>query len=85
MTRALHAALHGRWGEAFRFNPLGMVMLPAWLVYMGFQMPAWLRPGPRPLRIRIAPCGVWWILGLVLGYWVLRNLPVWPYVLPAPP
>ena len=28
MTRAAHAALHGRFGEAFRFNPLGMILLP---------------------------------------------------------
>ena len=85
MTRATYAALHGRWSEAFRFNPLGMIVVPAWLVYVGVRIPAWLRDRPPPLCCRIGARAAWWILGLVVGFWVLRNLPVWPFTLLAPP
>jgi len=85
MTRATHAALHGRLGEAFRFNPLGMLAVPALVVFAGMRIPAWLRDSPQPFRCGIGTRGVDWILGLVLGYWILRNLPIWPFTLLAPP
>ena len=84
MTRATHAALHGRLGVAFRFNPLGMIVVPACVVFVGMRIPAWLRNDPQPLRCRIGACGVGWILVLVLGYWILRNFPVWPFTLLTP-
>ena len=85
MTRALHAALHGRWGAALRFNPLGMLVLPVVLAGLGLELAGWLRGRPLPVRFTLGARGALWILAGVLGYWILRNLPLWPFPLPAPP
>ena len=85
MTRATYAALHGRFGEALRFNPLGMIVLTALGVWVGIQIPAWLRGEAQAFRFRVGPCGGWWLVGVVLGYWILRNIPVWPFTLLAAP
>ncbi len=73
-ARASHQLLHGRVGEAFRFNPLLVLMLPvtAWLALGSFRR-------PRP----------WWtsraVLAATLAFTVLRNVPAWPFSLLAPP
>lgn len=85
MTRAAHAVLHGRFGEAMRYNPLGMVVVPVLGVFVGMRIPAWLRGDTQSLGFRVSAGGVWWILGVVLGYWVLRNIRVWPFTLLASP
>ena len=85
MTRAAHAALYGRWAEAFRFNPLGMLLLPAALVGIGLELAGWLRGKPLPVRFRIGGRWVWGLLVMLLVFWVLRNIPVWPFTLLAPP
>lgn len=85
MTRAIHAALHGRFVEALRYNPPGVMMIPVLLVWAGLQIPAWLGDSPQPSRFKIASNVLWWILGAVLAYGVLRNLPLWPFTLLAPP
>lgn len=85
LTRATSAALHGRFGEALRCNPLGMVVVPALVVWAGLRMPAWIRDKPPPWYGRIGVRGLWWFGGVVLGYWILRNIPVWPFTLLAPP
>jgi hypothetical protein len=85
MTRAAHAALHGRLGEALRFNPLGMVLLPAAMVGLGLEWIGWVRGRPLPVRFRIGGYWAWWLLAVLLTFWVLRNVPVWPCTLLAPP
>jgi hypothetical protein len=85
MTRATHAALHGHFSEAFRFNPLGMLAVPALIAWLGIQIPHWIRDPSRPLRFTIGPTGARWILAVLLAYWILRNVPVWPFTLWAPP
>jgi hypothetical protein len=85
MTRAAHAALHGRIGEAFRFNPLGMVLLPAAMIGLGLELAGWLRGRPLPVRFRIGGRWAWGVLGVLMAFWVLRNIPAWPFTLLAPP
>jgi hypothetical protein len=85
MTRAAHAALHGDPGAAFRFNPLGMVLLPAALVGIGLELLGWVRGKPLPLRFRVGGRWAWAVFGVLVVFWVLRNIPAWPFVLLAPP
>ena len=85
MTRAVHATLHGRIGEAFRFNPLGMILVPVLLIWLGLRIPGWIRGAPPEPGAKPAAILGWWALGLVLVFWVARNIPVWPFVSLAPP
>ena len=85
MTRAAHAALHGRWSEAFRYNPLGMILLPAAMVGIGLELIGWLCGKPLPLRFRIGGRWAWGVAGVLIAFWVLRNIPAWPFTLLAPP
>lgn len=85
MTRAAHAAMHGRMAEAFRFNPLGMILLPLFLVWLGCRLPRWIRGDSSTTDGKSkGATWVWWIFGLVMAFWVLRNIPIWPFRLLAP-
>lgn len=87
LTRSVHAALNGRFEQAFAYNVLAIVILP-WLAVSGLRSLwswVWGTP-PRPSRW---PAGVkrWTPLtiGIVLTvFWVLRNIPVYPFTLLAP-
>ena len=85
MTRATYAALHGRLGEAIRFNPLGMVVFPVALLAMGLELAGWVRGAALPVRMGFGPCAAGWLIGVVLALGVLRNIPVWQFTLLAPP
>lgn len=85
MTRAAHAVLHGRFAEAFRFNPLGMLLFPAALLGLGLEVAGWVRGRPLPVRFRIGGNWAWAVFGLLMAFWVLRNIPVWPLTLLSPP
>jgi len=81
--RALHQLLHGRPLAALDLNPLLVLSLPilghAALGGVG------LRWRGRPLpRLEWPARGVRWLLGLILLFWLLRNLPVEPFRCLAP-
>jgi hypothetical protein len=73
-SRALHQLAHGNLLTALSYNPLLVLMLPA-LVYLLFRQP----PGMfRDAR------WAWVLGGVVILYWILRNIPVYPFTLLAP-
>jgi hypothetical protein len=85
MTRATFAALHGQLGLAFRCNPLGVVLLPLTVVGLALELAGWVRAKPPPFRLSLGRYGGWVIVWTVLAFWLLRNLPWWPFTLLAPP
>ncbi len=85
MTRAVHATLHGRLGEAFRFNPVGMVLLPVVAVGVAIEILSWVLGKPLPFRLRVGVAGAWILACVVVGFWIMRNIPAWPFTLLAPP
>lgn len=85
MTRAAHAALHGKIGEAFRYNPVGMVLLPLAFVGVGIELVGWAWGRPLPFRLNPGAKGAWCIVGVLITFWILRNIPLWPFTLLAPP
>jgi hypothetical protein len=85
MTRATFAALHGQIGHAFRCNPLGMVLLPLTIVGLALELSGWVRAKPPRWRLSLGRYGGWVIFWAVLGFWLFRNLPWWPFTLLAPP
>lgn len=67
-TRALHALLHGRFGEAFAFNPFLFFIIATAL----FALPSVLR-GERPAFLS-KPWFGWGCVIVTTGWWIGRNL-----------
>ena len=79
MTRATHAALNGDFGRAFEFNPLGLVLLPLALFGLVPEVLGWIMNRPPPWRLQIGGWTARAVTALVVVFWVVRNLPFWPY------
>lgn len=85
MTRAASACLHGEIGRAFRYNPVGMILLPLASVGVGLETAGWVRHRPPPFRLNAGRRGAWALVILVFAFWISRNVPAWPFTLLAPP
>jgi Protein of unknown function (DUF2752) len=81
--RALHHLLHGHLTMAFWLNPLMILSLP----FLGYSFLSYLMTGIRgrslPNIFVPASC-IRVYLGIVLLFWSLRNIPVYPLSLLAP-
>jgi hypothetical protein len=74
LTRCFVAMAHGRWREAFRDHPVGMLLfavLAAQLPYRGLQLGR-IKRGKRELCWPGAWLGLWLLSALMLIQWVLR-------------
>jgi Protein of unknown function (DUF2752) len=85
MTRAAYATLHGHFAAAFRYNPVGMVLLPLALLGVAIELLGWIRARPLGHRLSVGVRGAKWIAWLMVSFWILRNIPLWPLTLLAPP
>lgn len=82
-TRALYALLHGDLAGAFGLNPLMVVALP----YLGYYAASYASLGLRGRALANlfgSPLFAWLALWVILAYWILRNLPLYPFSLLAP-
>lgn len=82
LTRATYSLLHGRFGDAFRLNPLGLALLPLALAGLSLEILAWVKKDAGGPRLRMGPRGTRTIVIVVLAFWLLRNTPLWPWPLP---
>jgi len=82
-SRALHQLLHGNLLAALNLNPLMVLLLP----FLGYSLISY---SMRTIRKRSLPgiflpaSGIWLLLGIILVFWVLRNIPVYPFSWLAP-
>lgn len=74
MTRATYAMLHGDLLAAFRFNPVGMILLPLAMIGVGIEIIGWVRGKPLPFRLRVGRWGATFFATVVILWWILRNL-----------
>jgi hypothetical protein len=74
MTRGTYALLHGRFAEAFAFNPVGMILLPLAMIALGIEVLGWVRGKPMPFRIVPGRWGATVIAVVVIVFWIVRNL-----------
>jgi hypothetical protein len=81
--RAIHQLLHGRLVAAFGLNPLMLVLLPFVLYGLAVRFVRSVT-GRRLPDIELSQRGIWILLGVIIAYWILRNLPVYPFTLFAP-
>jgi len=81
--RGLHELLHGHWLAALRMNLLAFGLAPL-LILLGLT--GWLRRGkPRGAgTVWSRPWFVWLLMGMVVAFGVLRNLPIPPFTLLTP-
>lgn len=82
-TRALYALAHGQFFQAFDHNPLMIILLP--FVTYGLLSRARVLmfgktlPGPN-----LPPWSLWTLFGIIVAYWIARNLPWEPFTFLAP-
>ena len=84
MTRATAALVNGDLLSAFRFNPLGVLLLPLALLGLVLESIGWVRNTSPPWRIPLGKHGAKIIAIAVILFMVLRNLPWFPFSLLAP-
>lgn len=76
VTRALHALAHGDIVRAFDMNPLAMLVLPL-LPLILLDARGLLSARFKPF-MSIATTPKLWLIVLP-SFWILRNLPWWPF------
>jgi hypothetical protein len=74
MTRGTYALLHGRVGDAFRFNPVGMVLLPLAMIGLGIEVIGWVRGKRLPFNLNPGRWGATVIMVVMIVWWVGRNV-----------
>lgn len=81
--RALHQVTRGHLLIALGLNPLMVLSMP-FLGYFFVSRAMFAFVG-RPLKtFFLRPELIWTLLGIILAYWVLRNVPVYPFSWLAP-
>jgi hypothetical protein len=81
--RALHQLTRGHLVAALGLNPLTVLSGP----FIGYFFISCTRLAAigRPLKTWfVRPALIWALLGVILVYWILRNVPVYPFSLLAP-
>lgn len=82
--RASYSILHGELYQAFRYNPLMIILLPWMGLYLGICAVQWLVKGYESLSQHIPIWITYIIMAIVILYGILRNLDTYPFVLLAP-
>ena len=77
-ARGLHQLLHGNVLAAFEFNPLMILLLPV-LGYALFSFTKSAITGRAMSAVSIPPKYVWLSVVVVLGFWIFRNTPLYPF------
>jgi hypothetical protein len=72
--RALHHLTHGELAAAFRCNPLLVLSLPLLAGWAASRLLRRRNP-PAPLPISFKPATLWVVLGVIVLFGILRNLP----------
>ena len=81
--RATHQITHGNIFEAFKLNPLMLILMP-FLAYSIGRQCCQVLFGKSSAQVIIRPLWIWVLLGIILCYWLARNIPLEPFKLLAP-
>ena len=82
-TRCLHALVHGDLPQAVAYNPALLLALPfltVWALRAGYE--AWT--GRVVRAARLPSWCLYTLAGLVVAFWLLRNIPADPFMHLAP-
>ena len=81
-TRMLKSLMHGKFYQAFRFNPLLFVMIPLYLVYLIINLIA-EKKGTVPITKKFEPKIWYFLISVFLIFGVLRNIPLFDFLAPT--
>lgn len=82
-TRALHQLVHGNLSRAFGYNPLAILSLP-FLLYALISFTSQGFTGRRLPSVFIPPGVLRGLVVVIVAFWILRNIPTYPFTLLAP-
>jgi len=82
--RAIHQLLHLNVYRAFRLNPFMLASLPIIMYALGLRLYNYLFNTQHRVGIFYSKWFIYGYFGLALLYWLLRNLPYYPFNLLAP-
>jgi hypothetical protein len=82
--RAAHAALNGRFAQAFAYNPIAVVLLPAVAVVVLVRVARWALGRPPRDGYLLSGRTILVLAAGLLLFMVLRNIPAEPFTLLAP-
>lgn len=68
---------------AFRLNPLTVLALPTVFLFTISQALTAFT-GRSLVRLRIHPVLIWGLFVLIVAYWIMRNIPAYPFTLLQP-
>ncbi|WP_407690111.1 DUF2752 domain-containing protein [Rubrobacter aplysinae] len=81
--RAIHQLARGELVAALGLNPMMVLSVPFIAYYFTSQLKLTFF-GQSLRRFFIQPVFIWSLLLIILVYWILRNIPVYPFSLLAP-
>ncbi len=81
--RACHQLLHGNLRGAFGLNPLLVLTLP-FIAYSFISQASATMGGQSLPAPFLRPIWIWLLFWIIMAFWVLRNLPYYPFSLLAP-
>lgn len=80
---ALKALVQLDIATAWQANPLVVIVVPFVIYGLIWEITtAWGLPSPPEIRVRTG--WLWALLIVLVLFWVLRNVPAWPFTLLAP-
>ena len=85
LTRSLHAWLNLDPLQGLAYHPLSFILLPyvGWSLGLALWRWAWGGESKRS-RFRGPPWLIWSFVWLLMIFWVVRNIPIYPFNLLAP-
>ncbi len=82
--RALHQLFHGDLIAAFRLNPLMLLSLPLIIYGFGTKLYNYILERSHRVTIFYNKFFIFGYFGIAILYWIIRNIPVYPFNLLAP-
>ena len=81
--RGLHELLHGDLRAAFLLNPLMVCSLPP-IAYWSVSGLVRMVSGRKLPGVFVPAAWIWGLLGVIILFWIARNIPAYPFSLLAP-
>lgn len=76
--------LHGDFLQAVQLNVLFVAFSPLVLFMLGDLVYCMVSRCKVSPHLSVSAAGGWWLLGVFVGYTILRNLPYFPFTCLAP-